>query len=1016
MSARRQPSTTSLSRYANAHSTEFANRSFDFCNAFWGHGDGGVDVLFARMRGSTRTVEELRNFWKERAMIEEQYAKRLASLSKFTLGRDEIGELRAAVDILRQETDKQATFHMQVAQQIKTDLEGQTNQFLNKLLHHKRTVQATIEKEFKTKQTHEGFAQKAREKYEANCMQINALTAQATLQQGKELDKIHLKLDRLQQTVHGNERDFANFTRILHDTSAQWEVNWKAFCDRCQDLEEERIEFMKDIMWAYANAVSTVCVADDESCEKLRLALEQLEPERDMEGFVRDYGTGNMIPDPPPFINFANPDAVPPSSQQHTTHPANFERVTQRQRMVSMVPPPAQAPPQSAPQSEEDQGPPVNTAGVGAGGGQMMNGRNRPQSRASVRQSMPPQNGNSLQDLSRPSLGMRPADFNAEPIAPTEETMLKVGNHAYRVDLSQDPQARPSAMQNGPNGSSHVGQEDDPLARQMEQLRSGAGSTTSNRRAQQSQSNGRGNAENQSNLSPPPGSRGGGPPNRDYRRSAEIVVGLPPNVPSSRPASPNPPTAAFVSPPANANRGQYEAQEVIANYQQSLPGEHKITSRPGSRQGSIAQPAPSQLYNRSRPSSRQGSVVAQPSPSQIHNRAFSAEGGQAGIGAQGRSPSPQPFRPPSRGYSPAQPQQQQLQQQQQQQQLQQQQAAQTNRRNSYRVPGPTSNGQSSPNSMTVPSGPAHQQRPTSPNSVGIALGSDGRVAMDSMADMYNTHQRQGSLNQQGSYRGVPSQQPPPAPVQPTGYQQPQRHPSYAAQQPYGGVPPAGFPPSYPQQQVPPPQAPVPPAPQPQAYQQPPYGQPPLPPQGYGQPAPPQQQQQQHMGYGQMNGREPQGAVVQRNPSVLNPAGGGYYGGQAVVPQPQPQQMVGYGQPTNGRDVPPHPQQQQSAQNQGLPPTGQYTEDGRGVLFYGTCSIPSSHSNCVILTGTGDAFFAVKAMYDYQAVIDEEFDFQQGDIIAVTDTPEDGWWSGELLDEARRQPGRHVFPSNFVCLF
>lgn len=62
------------------------------------------------------------------------------------------------------------------------------------------------------------------------------------------------------------------------------------------------------------------------------------------------------------------------------------------------------------------------------------------------------------------------------------------------------------------------------------------------------------------------------------------------------------------------------------------------------------------------------------------------------------------------------------------------------------------------------------------------------------------------------------------------------------------------------------------------------------------------------------------------------------------------------------------------------------------------------------------FYVVKALYDYQATIDEEFDFQTGDIIAVTATPEDGWWSGELLDEARRQRGRHVFPSNFVCLF
>lgn len=59
---------------------------------------------------------------------------------------------------------------------------------------------------------------------------------------------------------------------------------------------------------------------------------------------------------------------------------------------------------------------------------------------------------------------------------------------------------------------------------------------------------------------------------------------------------------------------------------------------------------------------------------------------------------------------------------------------------------------------------------------------------------------------------------------------------------------------------------------------------------------------------------------------------------------------------------------------------------------------------------------VQALYDYAATIEEEFDFQAGDVIAVTATPEDGWWSGVLLDEDRRQKGRNVFPSNFVTLF
>ena len=59
---------------------------------------------------------------------------------------------------------------------------------------------------------------------------------------------IPLKLERVQQTVQVNEDDYAQTTRTLQDAMLKWEQDWKAFCDTCQDLEEERIEFMKDNM------------------------------------------------------------------------------------------------------------------------------------------------------------------------------------------------------------------------------------------------------------------------------------------------------------------------------------------------------------------------------------------------------------------------------------------------------------------------------------------------------------------------------------------------------------------------------------------------------------------------------------------------------------------------------------------------------------------------------------------------------------------------------------------------
>lgn len=168
------------------------------------------------------------------------------------------------MDIIRLETDKQSSYHLNLAQQIKNDLEAQATTFCAKQNHHKKVYQSAIEKEFKAKQNQESYVKKAREKYEQDCMRINSYTAQSTLVQGRDLEKIQLKLDRAQTTVQTNERDFANFARAFQDTAAKWEQDWKTFCDTCQDLEEDRLEFMKDNMWAYANAVSTVCVSDDE--------------------------------------------------------------------------------------------------------------------------------------------------------------------------------------------------------------------------------------------------------------------------------------------------------------------------------------------------------------------------------------------------------------------------------------------------------------------------------------------------------------------------------------------------------------------------------------------------------------------------------------------------------------------------------------------------------------------------------------------------------------------------------
>ena len=62
-------------------------------------------------------------------------------------------------------------------------------------------------------------------------------------------------------------------------------------------------------------------MSDDAACEKIRLSLEDCDVEKDITSFIRDSGTGQEIPDPPKFINFARGDA---DTASQTSEDENF--------------------------------------------------------------------------------------------------------------------------------------------------------------------------------------------------------------------------------------------------------------------------------------------------------------------------------------------------------------------------------------------------------------------------------------------------------------------------------------------------------------------------------------------------------------------------------------------------------------------------------------------------------------------------------------------------------------------
>ncbi|RKF56695.1 putative contractile ring protein imp2 [Golovinomyces cichoracearum] len=306
--------------------------SLSFANNFWGKDDAGVEPLLQRMQNAKQTCDELKSFYSSRSAIEDEYARKLLSLSRKSLATQETGTLRASLDVLRGEIEQMGKSHQNIASQIKTELEEPLAAFAGAMKERRKIVQTGIERLHKVKIQQTNQVNKTRDRYEQECLKIKGYLAQGHMVMGQEERKNKAKLEKTQIHLATSSTEYENAVKALEETTGRWNRDWKAAADKFQDLEEERLDFTKSSLWSFANISSTVCVSDDASCEKIRLSLEKCEVEKDIAAFIKDCGTGQEIPDPPKYINFCRGDA---SDSQSETSDEDHYSVAQFQRTIN---------------------------------------------------------------------------------------------------------------------------------------------------------------------------------------------------------------------------------------------------------------------------------------------------------------------------------------------------------------------------------------------------------------------------------------------------------------------------------------------------------------------------------------------------------------------------------------------------------------------------------------------------------------------------------------------------------
>lgn len=297
-----------MTMLALAPAPEGPTVALSFANNFWGKEDAGVQPMIERMHAAKQTCDELRSFYAARASIEDEYARKLLSLCRKSLGSQEMGSLRTSLDTVRGEVESMAKQHQGNAAQMRSELEEPLTAFAGGMKERRKIVQNGIEKLLKVKQQQTAIVNKTRDKYEQECLKIKGYLAQGHMVMGQEERKNKAKLEKTQISLATSNTEYENAVKALEETTTRWNREWKAAADKFQDLEEERLDFTKSSLWTFANISSTVCVSDDASCEKIRLSLEKMEVEKDIVTFIKERGTGQEIPDPPKYINFCRGD------------------------------------------------------------------------------------------------------------------------------------------------------------------------------------------------------------------------------------------------------------------------------------------------------------------------------------------------------------------------------------------------------------------------------------------------------------------------------------------------------------------------------------------------------------------------------------------------------------------------------------------------------------------------------------------------------------------------------------
>ncbi|KAJ2653883.1 formin-binding protein [Coemansia sp. RSA 1250] len=363
-----------------------------FADNFWTNDERCISVLMHKLKSAKQTCTDILHMASLRAQMEEDLGKKLTKLARSGLGTEEVGETKNALRTVRAEMENNAKAHLELAKQLRLEIEKPLSSFIADQRNKRRSQTSIIQKTEGDRNALRSQLRKLQDKRRSDTKKVGDLDLQVNGLQSSGDPKLRAKLERAQMQQKATENEYNDVRERLKEADSQWFNVWRSACDVFQVLEEERIEYLKTVLWTYTNLVSSCCVADDESMERIRQDLEKISVADDIAEFIHTFGTG--APDPELARKYGITLQTDDNADERQKQPAQLDSDDEQsiriptQRSFQQQPPKQQQPSSamSAPVNSNTVNSMSTSSGTARSGSILAHPVSRPQTQESVRQ------------------------------------------------------------------------------------------------------------------------------------------------------------------------------------------------------------------------------------------------------------------------------------------------------------------------------------------------------------------------------------------------------------------------------------------------------------------------------------------------------------------------------------------------------------------------------------------------------------------------------------------------------